>query len=1264
MELQRIFDSINSHIDNNTLLFCDEALGIGGTALSGFLTNAFGSPVLMLDEVCAALEMDAILLKAVVSQDGQGAVFDTSLRVVADDLYICITLQINGTIEMDFAESIHIPANRVKKEYHFLLCNNALADYEVSGDITEVFTLLDMLHLIAPEFQSPFPNIELKGIRLLSKTQYQFGGISQTYGASSLSRLELTKNIAIQNFGIAVTSRNQLYELAISGTIDVAALTIPLILRLKQGGFLFGLSTGADGVMLPSLNSIAHLVGTNLSTLLPESFSSLGGLCLKTLCLTFGDGFVLQSFSTRLETTSRWEFLGIKGLSLSDVILSFQAVQSQKELRYSGSIEGVLNIGSFGVYLCAKRSAGGHYTLSGGMPKHKTLNLASIAKAFCELLGFPAVASSIPDIILSNVLLTFATGSKTFDAYLSVDIGNHQESPLSVSYLVNAFGVSDVPEAVEALGIKCNTIFLSYSFSKKAMKFEVVNAKYGTLSFHIAQDTSRHIQFMTKITFLSLIPLSKLPVVGTSLHLLNDISLNALTVSAATADCWPDVKKGIRIQGILKFFQTEEAFELNLAGQFKHAFSDAANSGSTKWFVLNKSLSLLHLQRIGLNYRNGSVGFLLDATLSANPVEIGLMGLGLGFSMSDVTKISFYLSGLSIRYQNPSLSISGAFLKDADNCYSGMLTVQMKSLSITAVGSYEDDSLYAYAVLRAPLGGSPAFFITGFAAGFGYNQSIAIPGIEHVNTFPMVKAAFGNLSPEEMLSGMKQICSFSKGCNFIAAGIKFTSFKMVDSFALATITFGKRLEAVLLGLSEIDIPKGGRNITPIAHAQLALRAVYTPDDGYFSAMAQLTPESYVLSKDCHLTGGFAFCVWFDGLHKGDFVITLGGYHRMYQKPLHYPDVPRLGFLWNVTKELKLSGSLYFALTPHCIMVGGELSAVYQSGELRAWFEARADFIISWKPYYYDIRLYIGLGASYRLNLLFCKVTLKVELSADLQIWGPDFSGKARITWFIISFTISFGASGQTKKYIDWTEFEQSFLPHAKSASVSSANESEALIGGTIEIMSGKQGESMNRTAIVNPEQLKVSFKTTVPCTEINVNGTNFYKDTREIGVLPMGEGKRLLSSCVITLRGVEDADVIYEHVPSALWGMHEHSGAELIPDVAMGVTLSPKHNNTFDTLPAAYFLDLKKLIEYDKIEKEFLWVVPAPIIGPSYHEEHSIERFRETVMKPDVRTRRSALLEGFRKSCGYQLDSDIHLETFAKEANEMLYEAVGIVSVV
>jgi hypothetical protein len=147
-------------------------------------------------------------------------------------------------------------------------------------------------------------------------------------------------------------------------------------------------------------------------------------------------------------------------------------------------------------------------------------------------------------------------------------------------------------------------------------------------------------------------------------------------------------------------------------------------------------------------------------------------------------------------------------------------------------------------------------------------------------------------------------------------------------------------------------------------------------------------------------------------------------------------VPRLGLLWNVSDNITISGEIYFALTPSTVMAGGKLSAVYQSGNLRAWFTAYADFLLSWKPFRYDISIGVSLGASYRVDWWFIHHTFSIELGADLHIWGPEAMGTIHISWFIISFTVSFGDSSKChqEQNLTWDEFKSSFLTDSNSNS--------------------------------------------------------------------------------------------------------------------------------------------------------------------------------------------------------------------------------------
>ena len=162
--------------------------------------------------------------------------------------------------------------------------------------------------------------------------------------------------------------------------------------------------------------------------------------------------------------------------------------------------------------------------------------------------------------------------------------------------------------------------------------------------------------------------------------------------------------------------------------------------------------------------------------------------------------------------------------------------------------------------------------VTGIAAGFGYNRSLTLPTLDQVPEFPLIAAAMGTSrelsdaqDKQDAAAAMKTMDKYvipAVGENWLAAGIKFTSFKILESFALLTVSFGNRFEIALLGLSSLTMPPLAPPEKAVGFAQLSLEASYAPEDGVLKIAAQLTPESYILSQKCHLTGGFALYTWF------------------------------------------------------------------------------------------------------------------------------------------------------------------------------------------------------------------------------------------------------------------------------------------------------------------------------------------------------------------------------------------------------------------
>jgi hypothetical protein len=276
----------------------------------------------------------------------------------------------------------------------------------------------------------------------------------------------------------------------------------------------------------------------------------------------------------------------------------------------------------------------------------------------------------------------------------------------------------------------------------------------------------------------------------------------------------------------------------------------------------------------------------------------------------------------------------------------------------------------------------------------------------------------------------KQWITPKTGEYWLAAGLEFTSFELVHTKALLIVEFGDDFEIALLGLSTMQLPQPEESSTAYAYVQLQLRAVFKPSDGFFGATAILSSSSYVLTEACHLTGGFAFFLWFDpSEHAGEFVVTLGGYHPAFKPPSYFPTVPRLGFNWSVSDTVSVSGDAYFALTTSCLMAGGGLDVQFHDGDLRAWFTAHADVLVSWRPFFFLAEIDISIGASYTIDLLFCTKTISVSLGANLEMWGPPTGGKVHIHLVIVSFTVGFGSdnAGTNQTALQWGDFK-SLLP--------------------------------------------------------------------------------------------------------------------------------------------------------------------------------------------------------------------------------------------
>ncbi len=369
-----------------------------------------------------------------------------------------------------------------------------------------------------------------------------------------------------------------------------------------------------------------------------------------------------------------------------------------------------------------------------------------------------------------------------------------------------------------------------------------------------------------------------------------------------------------------------------------------------------------------------------------------------------------------------------------------------------------------------------------------------------------------------------------------------------------------------------------------------IKIAVKPAEGIISAMALLSPNSYLFDPACHLTGGFAFFVWFgDNPYAGDFVLTIGGYHPAFKVPAWFPQVPRLGFSWAVSRNVTIKGEAYFALTSSSVMAGGGLEVVYHSGNLKAWFIAHADVIIYWKPLYFEAGISVRIGVSYRVKFLFIRTTLKVELGAAVELWGPPTGGRARISWYIISFTVSFGAGkARLASAVDWDGFK-TMLPQRESADVAVPSTVVAtdtvadraptdldltviqinVGGGLLEQVDGEDGK---KRWIIRPDEFAFSVETAIPATNASLvnpedeEPISLTARQEPIGIRPMGIGS-ITSQQTVAIHKIGKPEPLsfgeWDHerhtrsMPEAMWGRpvagRLKAEANLVNDCLVGV---------------------------------------------------------------------------------------------------------------
>ncbi len=725
------------------------------------------------------------------------------------------------------------------------------------------------------------------------------------------------------------------------------------------------------------------------------------------------------------------------------------------------------------------------------------------------------------------------------------------------------------------------------------------------------------------------------------------------------------------------------------------------------WIPVQRSFGPVHANKIGVGWENKDLrlDMLFDGSIGLAGLLVGLQELSVGVPVTDpinYKKYTFDLQGLDISYKGGAVSMSAGLLKQSDPLlYTGMASIKGAVFALNALGSYGEvtdsdgnssPSLFIFGMLQVPLGGIPPFFVNGIAAGFSYNRDLTLPDITEVQDFPLIKVSnFSSNDPGEALVKLNEVVKPNIGQYWIAAGIKATSFELIDILALLFVKFGRTFEISVIGLATLSLPKGLGREYALAYAELAIKASFRPDEGVVSVEAQLTPNSFILDKNCRLTGGFAFYLWYSGEFQGQFVISLGGYHAAFQKPDFYPAVPRIGFSWSVSSLISIKGDTYFALTPIAVMAGGNLDASFNAGPIKAWFKAGANFIIAWKPFYFEADIYVVVGASFTVKVLGVKTTITAQIGAGLIIWGPPIGGRVEVDWTVISFSIPFGSSLNTSssKPLDWAAFEQNFLPkpgqqtpedasgvNGALKSVSDAT-AEQTSDTQTNVLKFNYAEGMipanegDNTVKLHTARFTIAVNSVIPFTQlIPLQGTGI--TGKAIGIRPM-QSSNVESPGSIGLEFWNGNNYVPVHLentslkivplnegaPGSLWSK-ESFDSDAVPDsknmlvegALMGINIVADHQTSFDSIGPFDLLKAFKIEIAEALNLPFDQTPNFPA-GNVPEQKNQLKTIADTLMADSVIITRNQYL-GALSDSGFNAPLNPSLIIMAKYVGDIL----------
>ncbi|KAK5653833.1 hypothetical protein OQA88_7993 [Cercophora sp. LCS_1] len=624
---------------------------------------------------------------------------------------------------------------------------------------------------------------------------------------------------------------------------------------------------------------------------------------------------------------------------------------------------------------------------------------------------------------------------------------------------------------------------------------------------------------------------------------------------------------------------------------------DAGGEGSGS-APLNKKIGPLSVSDISLGFSNNELRIKLSATARLGTFNVSLIGLTIHIDMSsagsllDLQNASIHLSlqGMGLGLNAPPLLIAGMLVDQSvepDIDYLGGAVVGFKNYSLAGLGRYSRVqtslgdlvSFFAMVQVNGPLAQIGPAQISGVKVGFGYNTAIKKPDLESVYRFPFCATtqsdadamALTTMAQRELVSALAKDplailqayaadwFTSARDHTWIAMGLEVMLCQVIDISAAVLVNITPKVSLSVYAQGSVQLPMLVPRECVYLSVQLGLIAELNFEEGSLIVRSELGPASFILTKACHLTGGFALCSWFgSSALAGDWVFSVGGYHPLYRVPPHYPVPSRLGISWQVSNTVNLVGEAYLAMTPHAVMAGVHLLAEFHSSIIFATFEAWADFLVNFAPFYFCADIGISVTAGIQTRILGFNFSLRGHASALLRLEGPPLRGVAEINMLSHTFTVAFGAPAIPAAAKAPLTFNK-LLALVLSKDEELENERPTgrfhtmnLLSGSLPVPSDSTETSQDTPWTVRGAAFSFEVQCIIPLATCVVDSAAAQQDPdivskHHVYSKPMqrGVGQELDSKLTIQIRKEGKpfperfrAEATYTHVPATLWGAY------------------------------------------------------------------------------------------------------------------------------